>query len=74
MVVDHSEQLPSKPKVAVARESRAAEAKVSPCLVDGGLRLRGNLADCGMCVRCLAVTTKTSITAQGIVPPLPAQP
>ena len=30
MVVDHSEQLPSKPKVAVAREARAAEAKVSP--------------------------------------------
>ena len=30
MVVDHSEQLPSKPKVAVAREARAAEARVSP--------------------------------------------
>lgn len=30
LVVDHDEQLPKKPKVAVAREARAAEAKVSP--------------------------------------------
>jgi len=29
-VVDHSEQPPAKPKVAVAREARAAEARVSP--------------------------------------------
>ena len=29
-VVDHSEQLPKERKVAVAREARAAEAKVSP--------------------------------------------
>lgn len=30
MVVDHRDQPPSKPKVAVAREARAADAKVSP--------------------------------------------
>jgi site-specific DNA-methyltransferase (adenine-specific) len=30
MVVDHDDQPPSRPKVAVAREARAADAKVSP--------------------------------------------
>ena len=30
LVVDHSEQLPKERKVAVAREARAAEARVSP--------------------------------------------
>jgi DNA modification methylase len=30
LVVDHDDQPPKKPKVAVAREARAAEAKVSP--------------------------------------------
>jgi DNA modification methylase len=30
LVVDHNDQPPKKPKVAVAREARAAEAKVSP--------------------------------------------